>query len=82
MFTSQTWKAMYKASRALTSIRPEELDQYLSRGWFRMDQTIFTSQFLQDDDFIFRDLIWLRHRLSAFRFPKWFRKMKKNTRFS
>jgi arginine-tRNA-protein transferase len=73
---------MYKASRALTSIRPEELDQYLSRGWFRMDQSIFTSQFLQDDDFIFRDLVWLRHRLSAFRFPKWFRKMKKDLQFS
>ena len=73
---------MYKASRALTSIKPEELDQYLSRGWFRMDQSIFTSQFLQDDDFIFRDLVWLRHRLSAFRFPKWFRKMKKDLQFS
>jgi arginine-tRNA-protein transferase len=73
---------MYKASRALTSIKPEELDQYLSRGWFRMDQSVFSSQFLQDDDFNFRDLIWLRHRLSAFQFPKWFRKMKKDDRFS
>jgi len=72
---------MYKASRALTSIRPEELDQYLSRGWFRKDQRMFTSQFLQDGHH-FRDLIALRHKLASFSFPTWFWKMRKNEKFS
>jgi len=73
---------MYKALRSLSSISPEELDQYLARGWYRMDQHIFTTPFLQEEGFVFRDTIWLRHRLSAFQFPKWFRKMKKDLQFS
>ena len=45
-------------------------------GWFRMEQTIFTTQFLQEDDCVFRDAIWLRYRLRDFRFPAWFLKMR------
>jgi arginine-tRNA-protein transferase len=72
---------MYKASRTLPSISPEELDQYLSMGWFRMEQTIFTTQFLQEDDCVFRDAIWLRYRLRDFRFPAWFLKMRQQAKF-
>lgn len=67
---------MYKALRSFSSIRPEELDQYLSHGWFRKDQRMYTTQFIQDRDLRFRDAIWLRHRLSSFRFPDWFQKFK------
>jgi arginyl-tRNA--protein-N-Asp/Glu arginylyltransferase len=74
---------MYKASRTLKSITPHQLDEYLSRGWFRMHQTIFTNEFLQEG-LNFRDTIWLRQILSEFEFPKWFMRLqeKKVFRFS
>jgi arginine-tRNA-protein transferase len=71
---------MYKAKRILTSISPEELDQYLENGWFRMKQQVFTTEFLQMGlDFF--DAIWLRQDLPRFQLSKWFHKMKRNTRF-
>jgi arginine-tRNA-protein transferase len=72
---------MYKASRRLTSLSPEQLDDYLSRGWFRMVQTIFTTQFVQEDASTFKDAIWLRYRLKDFEFPKWYLKMKARNQF-
>jgi arginine-tRNA-protein transferase len=72
---------MYKASRRLTSLTPEQLDHYLSMGWFRMVQTIFTTQFVQEDSFTFKDAIWLRYRLKDFEFPKWYLKMKSRNQF-
>jgi leucyl-tRNA---protein transferase len=38
---------------------PEELDNYLSKGWFRMRQTIFTTNFLHFKQ-QFYSAIWLR----------------------
>lgn len=73
---------MYKALRTSSSIRPEELDQYLSRGWFRKDQRMYTTPFLQEEGYQFRDVIWLRHRLTAFQFPEWFSIMKHDGQFS
>jgi len=71
---------MYKARRIMDSIAAEELDHYLAKGWFRMKQHMFTTEFLQmGADFY--DSIWLRHDLQTFRFPKWFGKMKRNRRF-
>lgn len=71
---------MYKAKRVIDCIGAEELDQYLSMGWFRMKQHVFTTEFLQMG-LEFYDAIWLRNDLGAFRFPKWFAKMKRNKRF-
>lgn len=71
---------MYKARRIMERIAAEELDHYLEKGWFRMKQHMFTTEFLQmGSDFY--DAIWLRHRLPGFRFPKWFDKMKRNPLF-
>lgn len=67
---------MYKASRSLASITNEQLDQYLSKGWFRMHQSIFTCEFWQEG-FNFRDTIWLRQRLADFQLPNWFHKMER-----
>lgn len=44
---------------------PEELDQYLELGWFRMGQTIFTTNFLNFKNF-FYSAIWLRIPLQEF----------------
>ena len=41
---------------------PEELDSYLANGWFRMRQTIFTTNFLHFDQQFF-SAIWLRIQL-------------------
>jgi arginine-tRNA-protein transferase len=72
---------MYKAKRILPDISGAQLDQYLRNGWFRMNQSVFTTEFLQMElDFF--DAIWLRHKLDAFEFPKWFYKLKRNKNFS
>jgi leucyl-tRNA---protein transferase len=49
-----------------SSLTAEELDDYLSRGWFRMGQSIFTTNFLHFKNEFF-SAIWLRVDLSAFR---------------
>jgi len=46
-------------------LQPEELDQYLTRGWFRMGQTIFTTNFLNFKS-NFYSAIWLRIPLREF----------------
>lgn len=71
---------MYKAKRILPNITGEQLDHYLLNGWFRMNQSVFTTEFLQMElDFF--DAIWLRHTLENFEFPKWFYKLKRNEKF-
>ncbi len=44
------------------SLSAEELDRYLAEGWFRMGQTIFTTNFLNFKQ-QFYSAIWLRMRL-------------------
>lgn len=46
-------------------LAPEELDHYLERGWFRMGQTIFTTNFLNFKN-SFYSAIWLRIPLAGF----------------
>lgn len=46
----------------LSSLEPIQLDTFLSLGWFRIQQTIFTTNFLYFDDQVY-DAIWLRVRL-------------------
>jgi arginyl-tRNA--protein-N-Asp/Glu arginylyltransferase len=60
---------------------PEELDQYLERGWFRMGQTIFTTNFLNFKNH-FYSAIWLRIPLANFTTDSTEQKLqKKNARF-
>jgi arginine-tRNA-protein transferase len=42
----------------------EELDRYLAEGWFRMGQTVFTTNFLNFKQ-QFYSAVWLRLKLSA-----------------
>lgn len=57
-------------------ILPKELDSYLSRGWFRMRQTIFTTNFLIFDQ-QFYAAIWLRVTLKGFIHDKKYNTLKK-----
>ena len=62
-------------------LAPEELDQYLERGWFRMGQTIFTTNFLNFKNH-FYSAIWLRIPLGEFTRDKTHQKLlKKNHLF-
>lgn len=62
-------------------LKPEELDQYLERGWFRMGQTIFTTNFLNFKS-NFYSAIWLRIPLTEFLMDKTQQKLsKKNKTF-
>ncbi len=46
-------------------LTPTELDGYLERGWFRMGQTIFTTNFLRVKSELF-STIWLRMLLTEY----------------
>ncbi|MEJ0055928.1 MAG: hypothetical protein WDN75_09910 [Bacteroidota bacterium] len=46
-------------------LAPHELDAYLERGWFRMGQTIFTTNFLHVKNEIY-STIWLRVFLNEY----------------
>ena len=62
-------------------LAPAELDEYLARGWFRMGQTIFTTNFLNFRD-RFYSAIWLRVVLSGFEVDKTQQKLyKRNAGF-
>lgn len=59
-----------------------KLDYYLSQGWFRMGQSIFTCNILHFDR-RFYSSVWLRHRLEGFQEDSNFKKLKKlNGKFS
>jgi arginine-tRNA-protein transferase len=58
---------------------PEELDNYLANGWFRMRQTIFTTNFLHFDQQFF-SAIWLRVQLDGLLIDKKYTTLKKLNR--
>jgi arginyl-tRNA--protein-N-Asp/Glu arginylyltransferase len=60
---------MIKAIHFPYEITGRELDDYLSLGWFRMGQTIFTTDFIPVDDNIHR-VYWLRVLVQQVRYGK------------
>jgi leucyl-tRNA---protein transferase len=65
----------------LSSLEPAQLDVFLSLGWFRMQQTIFTTNFLYFDDLMY-DAVWLRVRLRDLAPDKKYKTLsKKNSAF-
>ena len=72
---------MTKYSKELTKMEPEELDEYLERGWFRMQQAIFTTDKIIFNDVLY-EAVWLRVGLKDFYPDKRYRELhKKNIRF-
>ncbi len=67
---------MFSESISPKIISKTELDQYLSKGWFRMGQTIFTTNFLNFNNH-FYSAIWLRSSLDEFNEDKKLVKFKK-----
>lgn len=58
-------KPMFAVTKSPLSIAPNELDTYLAAGWFRMNQTIFTTHFLLFNN-VFYNAIWLRVNTAAY----------------
>ena len=56
---------MFAKMRTPISLTPTELDNYLAEGWFRMRQTIFTTNFLHFNS-NFYSVLWLRIALNGF----------------
>lgn len=72
----------------LTNIRfppyltAQELDEYLARGWFRMGQVIFTTNYIVYEENLF-PTHWLRYPVAAIRLSKTHQKIiKANRSFS
>ncbi|MEO0339438.1 MAG: GNAT family N-acetyltransferase, partial [Bacteroidota bacterium] len=69
---------MFAAKHYPEQITGAELDLYLSKGWYRMGQTIFTTHFLCFGQ-NFYSAIWIRLDLEQYAFRKSLRKLlKKN----
>ena len=63
-------------------LKDSALDEYLERGWFRMGQAIFTTNFLKFNGSLF-SAIWLRIDLLTFKPSKTQQKLQKlNAKFS
>lgn len=54
----------------------EELDTYLAKGWYRMGQSIFTTDYVMFEHRVYR-AIWLRHELKNYSGGKSYEKLKK-----
>lgn len=65
----------------LTQLQPAQLDMALAAGWFRIQQTLFTTDSLCFDGLMY-NAIWLRLRLHDFENDKIYSSLtKKNKRF-
>ena len=67
---------MFAKVQSPESISPEELDAYLEKGWFRMGQTIFTTNFLNFKDRYY-SAVWLRISLDGLAPDKTYAKLTK-----
>lgn len=56
---------MFALSSSPPQLTPQELDAYLSQGWFRMGQTIFTTNFVHFKNEMY-STIWLRVLLDEY----------------
>lgn len=72
---------MFVEARIPQHLTGQELDAYLERGWFRLGQMIFTTNFAQVKEQLL-STIWLRVLLSEYRMDELHRKLlKQNARF-
>lgn len=60
-------------------ILPDELDTYLSTGWYRMGQCVFTTDFVEREGVYFQT-IWLRNRLKNYQPSVSFKKLERRNK--
>jgi arginyl-tRNA--protein-N-Asp/Glu arginylyltransferase len=68
--------AMFAQIAHPEKLAPDELDGLLANGWFRMRQTIFTTNFLHFNH-QFYSAIWLRVAMAAYKEDKKFKSLQK-----
>ena len=64
-----------------TTIKSEVLDRFLAAGWYRMQHTMFTTQFIDQQDPSTR-VFWLRYRVQQIRVPRHREMLKRNNEFT
>ena len=64
---------------ALTQLKPDQLDTALALGWYRIQQTLFTTDVLNFDGILY-DAIWLRVRLADFSMDKKYQTLTRKNR--
>lgn len=62
-----------------TQITPDLLDGYLAAGWYRMRQSLFTTDFVEWNGKCYK-AIWLRNRLENYKPSSTFKKLEKRNR--
>ncbi len=73
---------MFAEAQSPQHLTASELDDYLERGWFRMGQTIFTTQFIHFQATMY-NTVWLRADLRTYKCDRTQKKLfKLNARFS
>lgn len=60
---------MFEQVKYPQNLDPKALDLLLARGWFRMGQSIFTTEFVLFQSCVYRT-IWLRHDLKKYQSGK------------
>lgn len=70
---------MFEQFRYPQQMAPEELDVFLAKGWFRMGQSIFTTEYVLFQNCMYRT-IWLRHFLKDYTQTKSFVNLKKRNK--
>lgn len=72
---------MLKGIHFHKKVEGKQLDDYLSRGWYRIGQFVFTTDYVPLPENVYR-VFWLRFRLKDFSFgPKQLKLLKSNARF-
>ncbi len=59
-------------------VKPDQLDQWLARGWYRMGQAVFTCRFVVHEG-VLRPAIWTRVNLKGYSFRGSLRRLVKRT---
>jgi arginine-tRNA-protein transferase len=70
---------MFEYAQYPKTMHPDKLDELLSMGWFRMGQSIFTTNFILVGSSMYRT-IWLRHVIKQYQETKTLRNLKKRNR--
>lgn len=67
---------MFSQRKYPRTLSGSELDDFLAQGWYRMNQMIFTTHFIFNQNGLF-STIWLRYDLDSLEYPKSIRKIKR-----
>jgi arginine-tRNA-protein transferase len=70
---------MFQDFKFPLQVMPEELDTYLAAGWYRMGQSVFTTDFIERDNVYF-ETIWLRNRLKNYHPSSSFKKLERRNK--